>query len=119
MAADDPTEYGFATTHLDGWTHWERLIKAGWFQPYVAAWRKELELRTRSAALKRIKAKALENGKESFQADKYLLNGQWKDQPEKRRAGTPSKQEIREAANEQITADQVLRDDLQRIKELN
>lgn len=119
LEADDPTEYTFAITHLDGWTHWERLLKAGWFKSYVTSWRRELELRTRSNALKRIKVVAKEGGKESFQADKYLLNGQWKDQPEKRRAGAPSKQDIREAANEVFSDHQTLQNDLERIKELN
>lgn len=119
MSANDPTEYSFATTYLDGWTHWERLLKAGWFKGYVDAWRKELELRLRSEALIRIRASASSESKEAFQANKYLLNGQWKSRPEKRRAGAPSKQEIREAANDAFSDHQTLQADLERIKELN
>lgn len=119
MLTDDPTEYSFATTYLGGWSHWERLTRAGWFQVHVTAWRKELELRTRSAALQRIRDKATSDDKEAFQANKYLLNGQWKDKPGKRRAGAPTKQEIREAASEIATSDQILKSDLERIKELN
>lgn len=119
MEANDPTEYSFAITHLDGWAHWERLTRSGWFQLYISAWRKELELRTRSTALLRIRETAGSAGKEAFQANKYLLNGQWKDKPTARRAGAPSKQEIREAANQIVSDEQTLKTDLERIKELN
>lgn len=119
MAANDPTEYSFAIANLDGWSHWERLCRAGWFKPYVSTWRRELELRTRSEALLRIREKAMSEDKEAFQANKYLLNGQWKDKPEKRRAGAPTKQDIREAANDIATTEQTLQSDLSRIKGLN
>lgn len=119
MAANDPTEYSFATRHLDGWAHWERISKAPWFREYVTAWRKELELRTRSEALVRVRDVAASEGKEAFQANKYLLNGQWKDKDPARRRGAPSKQDIREAANEMVTDHQTLTSDLERIKGLN
>lgn len=119
MDTNDPTEYRFAKTYLDGWAHWERINKASWFQDYVIPWRKELELRTRSEALMRIREKSLSEDKEAFQANKYLLNGQWKDKPTARRAGAPSKQEIREAADRVFTTERTLEQDLERIKELN
>jgi len=119
MDADDPTEYSFAITALDGWAHWERLTRAEWFQDYITRWRKELELRSRSAALVRIREVAAGDGKEAFQANKYLLNGQWKDKPEKRRVGAPSKQDIREAADRVFSTERTLQEDLERIKELN
>jgi hypothetical protein len=119
METNDPTEYQFAIRHLDSWAHWLRISTAAWFKEYVTAWRKELELRTRSEALLLIRAVAGSEGKEAFQANKYLLNGMWKEKDPARRRGAPSKQEIREAANEMVTADQILTNDLERIKGLN
>src|SRR4051812_9605533 len=55
MEFDDPTEYSFAIATLDGWDHWEILCECTWFKPYVAKWRKELDVRTRARALNKIK----------------------------------------------------------------
>lgn len=119
MDANDPTEYSFAVAYLDGWAHWERICRASWFKEYVVAWRRELELRTRSAALLRIREVAGSEGKEAFQANKYLLNGQWKERDAKRRVGAPSKAEIKDAAHQIATTERTLSDDLERIKGLN
>lgn len=115
MDADDPTEYSFAINHLDGWGHWERLCECSWFKPHLSRWRRELEIRCRSRELARIRGIASQSGKEAFQAQKYILNGLWKDKPEKRRAGAPSKDEIKDAANRIVTLDRSLEEDLKRI----
>lgn len=78
METDDPTEYQFAVSHLDGWRHWETLSKCTWFQEYIERWRRELEVRIRSKALARLGTVAASGGKESFSANKYLLEGNWK-----------------------------------------
>jgi hypothetical protein len=98
METNDPTEWKFATTHLDGWEHWEILCNCSWFKAYVSRWRRELELRMKSEALARIMRESKAGSRESFQASRYLLEKGWEPKDSKR--GRPSKDEIaREARN--------------------
>lgn len=119
MEADDPTEYNFAITHLDGWAHWERLIECTWFQPFVERWRRELEVRFRARSLMNIRSVANSEGKEAYQANKFLVSGGWKEGGPKRRAGQPSKEEIKSEATRLAQISQTLDDDLERITRAN
>ena len=116
METDDPTEWDFANKHLDGWEHWEMLTACAWFKPYVERWRKELELRMKSKALARIKAEAKLTTKESFQANKYLLEKGWepKDGQAKGR-GRPTKDDIKKAASEAASQEKRLSEDMERM----
>lgn len=116
METDDPTEYVFATTHLESWDHWERLCKCTWFKPYVTRWRRELELRTRARALAQIKTAASAGTKDSFQAQKFLVSSGWKS-PETNRRGRPSKEEIAAEANRIAIDKSALDEDLARIQD--
>lgn len=98
MASNDPMEYTFANTHLGGWDHWEALSKAKWFQPYIQRWRKELELKIKAEALLLIREEAAAGGKNSFVANKFLLEKGWVESPEGKR-GRPKKQEIIQEAD--------------------
>jgi hypothetical protein len=115
METNDPTEYLFATAHLSGWEHWQRLTKCSWFKPYVESWRKELETKFRALALQRISDLADGKSKDSFAANKFLVSAGWKDAPEKRRAGTPSKDEVRQETLRQVDIQKTLLDDYERI----
>lgn len=116
MEADDPTEYTFAVAHLDSWEHWQRLCRAPWFKPYVTRWRKELQVRTRARALLKVRDIAASGSKEAFQANKFLLSGQWQSEGEgKRRAGAPSKDEIKQAAHEIASNQQTVEEDFERL----
>lgn len=118
METDDPTEYTFATQNLDSWDHWEMLCGCNWFKPYVARWRRELEIRAKAKALLAIKALANDpDAKESYQANKFLISGGWKE--DKRRAGRPSKEEISSAAKQMAQEASSLNDDLLRVQGLN
>lgn len=115
MEQDDPTEYTFATTHLDSWDHWTTLCECTWFKPYLSRWRKELEVRAKAKALLAIKALADNpDSKEHYQASKYLLNAGWKDKPGNGR-GRPSKDDIKSEAKRQADDLRSLDDDFQRI----
>ncbi len=118
MEADDPTEYTFAVANLDSWDHWEMLCKCSWFKPYVTRWRRELEVRAKAKALLAIKAVAASETKEAYQANKFLVSGGWKDQ-DKRGAGRPSKDEVRDAAKQLAQDATSLNDDLLRVQGLN
>lgn len=119
MECDDPTEYLFATQHLGGWAHWERLCECDFFKPYVARWRKELELRFRANALRNIHALANSpSARDKLSANKILLDGKWgKDEAKGR--GRPSKQEIKNEATRMAELDRQLSDDLERIGRVN
>ncbi len=80
----DPTEYKFATTHLLGWSHWQRLNENKALREHFDKWREELEVMLRSEALQDILQMT-----DNFQARKWLADRGW----EKRGPGRPSKME--------------------------
>lgn len=115
MEADDPTEYSFAVANLDGWEHWEMLCQCTWFKPYVARWRRELEVRAKARALNQIKAVAESGGKEAYQANKFLVTGGWKEDTKRKGAGRPSKDEVSKAAKAMAEEARDLQDDYARV----
>jgi hypothetical protein len=113
MDLDDLTEYEFANTYLDGWEHWQMLCDCEWFKPFVLRWREELELRTKAAALRAIKQEANEGTKNSYSANKVLLEGGWKKEAGKsvQSRGRPTKDEVnKEAKIEAEKRNQVIGD---------
>lgn len=117
METDDVTEYTFATQYLDGWDHWLQLCDCNWFKPYVSAWRKELEIKTKAAALKAIRELAKDpDSKEHYQASKFLVTNGWADKTGGRKgAGRPSKDEVKKAANQLAQDQRDLADELSRV----
>lgn len=116
MELDDPTEWEVAQQLMDGWEHWEMLCACGWFKPFVERWRKELQLRMMSKALVRIKSEAKTGSKESFGANKYLLEKGWEPkETSKYGRGRPSKDEIKKAAEEIAKAGEQLTEDYKRL----
>jgi hypothetical protein len=112
---EDPTEYEFAVTYLDGWVHWKKLSESSFFQPYLKEWREELEVRMRAKALNRVKVRALSDSKDSFAADKILLQGGWKTSEDKEKVGRPSKAKIAEEANKLFTEHSEFDKDFERL----
>lgn len=100
MEAGDPTEYEFATQHLEGWRHWQMLSNAAWFAEHVDRWRWELELKLRAEAVKRIIEESRnKESKSKFQANKFLVDGGWKPPAEARNpVGRPSQERIKQEA---------------------
>ena len=116
LETNDPTEYRFATTHLEGMYHWETLLACNWFKPYIERWRRELELRMKSESLARIMSEARRASKESFQANRYLLEKGWEPKEgSSSRRGRPSKEEVKQAASDLARADKTLSEDYSRI----
>jgi len=115
MEADDPTEYSFAIANLDGWDHWEVLCECQWFKPYIARWRRELEIRFKARSLKALQAIAADpTHKEYHQTNKFLVTGGWKEKT-RSGAGRPSKDEISKAARQIAEDSRDLDADLQRV----
>jgi hypothetical protein len=113
---EDPTEYNFAIAYLESWAHWEQLTACNWFKPFLERWRRELEVRLKSKALAEIKAEARSGGRNSFAANKYLLERGWEPKEgQSAKRGRPSKEEIKKAAEEHIQSIQSLDEDYNRI----
>lgn len=85
----DVTEYNFATTHLLGWSHWQRLNRSEYLADKFREWREELEVKVRAGAIENIMTIA-DSDSGGFQAAKWLADKGW----DKRGAGRPSKQEV-------------------------
>lgn len=120
LESEDLTEYEFANTHLDGWEHWEMLTACHWFKPYAERWRKELSLKIKARALRRLHAEAGSSSKNAFLANKYLVDKGWVEKGTSPGRGRPSKDEVKAAATELAAEERRLSDDLSRIqKELN
>lgn len=91
LETGDPTEYQFAIRYLDGWSHWQELSTAKWFQPYVEAWRAELAVKLDSEALARIQEVARDKAHPGYYyANKHLLELARKPVDAKKR-GRPTK----------------------------
>ena len=118
MEKEDLTEWGFAQAYLDGWEHWDILCNCLWFKPYVERWRKELELKIKGRALSNIRQVAIdETNKNSYYANKLLLEGGWKDKESSaQKRGRPSKDEIKKEADYQAQSITRIREDSKRIK---
>lgn len=119
MEMDDQTEYEFANKYLDGWEHWCMLCDTPFFKPYVERWRHELYLKNAAQSLNRIKREAKSTSKESFMANRYLLERGWisKDEQKKQRVGRPSKEDIQKEIKEQAFIQSSMEDDLKRMQE--
>lgn len=104
LKLSDPSEYLVATQLFGGTKHFEKLTGTAWFKPLLERCRAELEHKLRSEALLRLQAEAASGGKNSFQANKYLMEAGWKKEP----VGRPSKQKIEQRAQEMYEANQLM-----------
>jgi hypothetical protein len=110
----DPTEYAFAQAHLYSWSHWVLLRECTWLQPYLSAWRQELEVKLRAEALVKIRQIAADATPTGFQANKYLLESPWKPADAGKR-GRPSKEAVRREILAQAASQTVLAEEAQRV----
>ncbi len=115
MDAADPTEVYVALNYFENWEHWQRLCRTTWFKPIVEEWRYELELRIKSKALASIMEVAKGEAKNTFDAQKLLLSGAWKEK-EGPAKGRPTKQRIKEEAEALFQSSQDIKADLARIQ---
>lgn len=110
----DPMEYHFATTYLDGWSHWERLQESTWFKPYLEKWRREADVRQKAISLKQVLTVAKSGSRESLAASKYLLEKGWVPKPLNGK-GRPSKEEVHAELQRQAEEDKSLQSDAERL----
>lgn len=117
MEMEDPLEHKFSNTYLESWEHWTTLCECSWFKPYIDRWRLELELKIKSKALQSIREEAEAATTNSYQANKFLLLGGWKEKEDapKSRRGRPSKSEILKAADELARDNSSIQEDARRL----
>jgi hypothetical protein len=117
MEMEDIFEHDFAKKFFDGWEHWQILCECTWFRPHIDAWRRELEVKIKGKALKAMMEEAESASSNSYQANKFLLQGGWKakeDQAAGKR-GRPSKQEIMDQAHAIAESASQIDDDMERL----
>lgn len=114
MEEEDPKEYRFANKYLQDWEHWQMLCELSWFKPLVTRWREELQLKLESEALYHIISESRAGRKESFAANKYLLEKGWGIKP-KDSVGRPSKEHIKREAERMFTDNSRVLEDLNRL----
>jgi hypothetical protein len=89
LEEEDVTEYIFATKYLIGWKHWNKLNGNKFLREHFDEWREELAMKLEGHAIQKIMDSAYED--ENFAAQKWLAERGWT----KRKAGRPSKEEIK------------------------
>lgn len=100
METADPTEHYFASAYFENYDHWRMLTQSKWFKPHLDRWRNELEIKIRAKALAAIQRVADDiDDKNSFQANKFLINKGWKDTEKKESTvGRPTREAIKKEA---------------------
>ena len=104
----DPTEYTFATTHLLGWRHWQRICENKVLARHVEEWRDELEVKLRSKAILDA-VHAAKTG--NFQAAKWVADRGWANKG----AGRPSKSDVERETKIQSRIDEEYKGDVVRM----
>ena len=116
MEVYDPTEFRFAEKYFANLDHWRQITECEWFKPFITRWRKELETRLKSEALARIMLEARAGKKESFQANKYLLEKAWEPKEASGNGrGRPSKADIQRAASDAVNRSERISNDFDRL----
>lgn len=110
LEASDPTEYAFATEHLAGWDHWQKICNNKLLAQHVEKWRYELELKLRAEGIQWVLKSARK--KQNWLAAKFLAEKGW----EVRIAGRPSKEEVERELKIQSDIQDEYSDDLDRIR---
>ena len=119
MAEEDPTEFVFAEKYLVDHEHWLMISTGVWFKPHLEKWRRELDLKIKSQALKRIINTAKLGGRDALQANRYLIEKGWENKQTTYSRGRPSKDEIKKEARRLSEEETRLTEDFNRLNTNN
>lgn len=108
----DITEYEFANKYFYSWRHWQIISNGNWFKEYIERWREELKVKFAAEALNAVRNLAKGDTRDSFQANKYLLDKGWAVSPRK---GRPSKESVKKEAEELVRKNQEFDEDFKRM----
>lgn len=102
---NDVTGVDWANAYLEGYSHFERLLKMSWFKEAIDSWNRELAQKARSEALKAIRVLSTDETTSAsvrVSAAKYMAEEGWKKGQTRSSVGRPSKvavaKEVKEAA---------------------
>lgn len=110
---NDPTGYSWAMKYLGSWEHWERLLRAPWFQEAVETWVRELKIKLKQEAIQKVRKIAQGSSPQSLPASKYLAGADW--EGPKTTRGRPSKEELRGKLKESVKQIEQEQEDMKRI----
>ena len=82
LELEDPTEYLVATELFGGLEHWDVLVQSARVGSEIENCRHWLNLKLKSLGMKKI----IEQSQESFQAARYLVDQNWLDKGQKKKA---------------------------------
>ena len=113
MAPADPTEYEFALTVFGSWDIWQKVSNASGVKIHILRWRKEVEVKVKSEAIKAIAEEMKTKGRSSFSAAKLLLDKGWLD----KEAATVAKNKLKAKEEEDMNKEalSLLSDDAKRL----
>ncbi len=69
----DPTEYTMANTLLDGWSHWQNILKSAKCLPFIEELRKERDVMLESEVMKHAVKSVKQDDKNAPQSARTLL----------------------------------------------
>jgi hypothetical protein len=111
MEIADVTEYQVAIQVFGSWKGWQRQCENAYIKEYIEAWREELEIAIRSAAVAAMVQTSTAEGSKGTAASKYLADKGWI----KRKAGAPSLEEREGELKKQQAVGATLKDDFKRL----
>tara|TARA_R110000823_G_scaffold33328_1_gene93356 strand:+ start:303 stop:794 length:492 start_codon:yes stop_codon:yes gene_type:complete len=117
LSMEDPTEYEFAIAVFDDFSVWENLCNLSWFKHHHLQMQKELVLKLKARTVKNM-INDLNEGKASYNAQKYLADAGYLEGNDKKR-GRPSKDELNGALKQAAIDKADTEDDANRIGLMN
>jgi len=114
---EDPTEYEFAMSVFGDFSVWENMCNLTWFKHHHHQMQKELVLKLKARTVKGM-INDLNEGKASYNAQKYLADAGYLDSNNKKR-GRPSRDELDGALREAARNEADTKDDAARIGLIN
>lgn len=109
----DPTEYTFAWQVFGSWDTWNQLSKSNYIKKDIEAWRREVEVKIKSEAIRSIAEEMRTGGRSSFGAAKLLLERGWLDKDTAGQAKQKLKAKEEEELNKEALS--LLEEDAERL----
>lgn len=78
LTVDDPSEATFIDVVFGDFQFWTKLSSTTWMKEHLKAWRHEAEVKRKSKAFKCIVGEIENEGRNAYQAAKYLIEEPWK-----------------------------------------
>lgn len=111
---EDSSEYIFAQTYFDNYSHWKKLCACQWFKPYLDDMREELDLKLRARALNNLRDIAEDKAnKSNYLANKFIIDNGLA--PKRDNRGRPSKEKIKQEADKLFKNSEEVDEDYNRI----